>query len=400
MVDPSIPMVSFEVVRQRWCPMQPNKSSTMKCGVGRRGFLVTAGAGAAGLTLAPSAVAGPAEVTPRGTDIDLGRTDFFVRSTPSVEIFVREVRPRRHARARTPVLLIHGARVPGVASFDLDVAGGSLAGDLADAGHPAYILDVRGYGASTRPDEMSRPPEAHPPLVRSPEAVADIGAVVDFVCRRRRLPSVALLGWATGGQWAAYYATLHPERVSHLLLYNALYGGGVDRHPSIGHGSNLEDPERPGVFNPSVPAYRYSTAEDLLPSWDEGIPVEDKSQWRDPEVLAAYQAAALASDPTSQHRDPPSFRAPSGALEDSFYLATGRQLFEGSLLRSPTLAIRSNLDFWSRAEDVVRLQQHAVRAPRFETLAIAGATHYVHLDRPHRGRDRLFEGVLGFLAGS
>src|SRR5690606_35659670 len=125
-----------------------------------------------------------------------------------------------------------------------------------------------------------------------------------------------LLGWATGGQWAAYYATLRPERVSHLLVYNALYGV-AEEHPSIGHGSYLEDPEHPGRLAPSVPAYRYNAAADLLPSWDDSIPAEDKSRWRDPAVAAAYQEAALASDPTSGLREPPSFRAPNGALEDS-----------------------------------------------------------------------------------
>jgi pimeloyl-ACP methyl ester carboxylesterase len=36
---------------------------------------------------------------------------------------------------------------------------------------------------------------------------------------------VALLGWATGGMWSAYYASLHPEKVGHLITLNALCGG-------------------------------------------------------------------------------------------------------------------------------------------------------------------------------
>ena len=72
-----------------------------------------------------------------------------------------------------PIILVHGARVPGVASFDLDVPGGSLAADLAASGLCVYIVDIRGYGDSTRPAAMSEPADNNPPLVRSPEPVVD-----------------------------------------------------------------------------------------------------------------------------------------------------------------------------------------------------------------------------------
>jgi hypothetical protein len=39
-------------------------------------------------------------------------------------------------------------------------------------------------------------------------------------------------------------------------------------------------------------------------SEDAGIPVDDKTAWHDPTVAAAYQRAALASDPTSDTRTP------------------------------------------------------------------------------------------------
>ena len=45
--------------------------------------------------------------------------------------------------------MAHGARVPGIASFDLPVANGSLAADLAQrSGRPIYVMDARGYGVS------------------------------------------------------------------------------------------------------------------------------------------------------------------------------------------------------------------------------------------------------------
>jgi pimeloyl-ACP methyl ester carboxylesterase len=324
------------------------------------------------------------------------REDHSVPGDAGIALFVREVRPSSPS-SRPPVLLLHGARVPGVASFDLPVPGGSLAADLARAGHYVYVMDARGYGRSTRLPAMSRPPEAEPPLVRSNEVVADVAAVVAWICRRRGVARVALLGWATGAHWVGYYATVHPQRVSHLVLYNGLYGG-TPRHPSLGSGSDMEDPEHPGRFNAAAfGAYRWSTAASLFAPWDRSIPLEDKSAWRDPAVAEAYARAALASDPLSGEKTPPAFRAPTGALEDSFYLATGRQLWDASLVRAATLIVGSERDFWSRPEDREMLRAHLVHAPSVRVVVLPGATHFAHLDRPERGRDLFLRAVLGFL---
>ncbi|MHB1265203.1 MAG: alpha/beta hydrolase [Gemmatimonadaceae bacterium] len=324
------------------------------------------------------------------------RTDHVVPSDPGVSIFVREVRVQASETRQPPILLLHGARVPGVASFDLPVPGGSLAADLAQAGHLVYIMDARGYGRSTRPAEMSGPARDHSPLVRSPEVVRDVAAVVEWI-RGRGAQRVALLGWATGGHWLGYYATMYPEHVSHLILYNTLYGA-TKGHPTLGPRSDLEDPHSPGLFNAAAfGAYRFNTAESLFPAWDRSIPLEDKTAWRDPAIASAYAAAALASDATAEQRTPPSFRAPSGALEDSYYLASGRQLWDASLVRAPTLILSSARDFWARPEDRTSLQEHLVHAPRVRIVNLPNATHFVHLDRPERGRARFIREVLTFI---
>lgn len=178
-------------------------------------------------------------------------------------------------------------------------------------------------------------------------------------------------------------ATLHPERVGHLVVLNTLYGG-TDGHSMLGCGSDLEDKEHPGRPSKSLGAYRWSTAASLLAAWDRSIPLEDKSQWRDPAVTEAYVAAALESDPESGKRDPRAFRAPNGAMEDSFYLATGRSLWDASFVLAPTLVLASERDFWSRPADRERLKAGLVHAPRVSVVVIPETTHHVHLDRPER----------------
>ena len=114
------------------------------------------------------------------------------------------------------------------------------------------------------------------------------------------------------------------------------------------------------------------------------IPLEgaDKSAWRDPAVADAYVAAALDSDPDGRSREPRAFRAPSGAMEDSFYLATGRSLWDASLVLAPTLVLASERDFWSRPADRERLRAELVHAPARLRCRPSGR----HPPRPSRPR--------------
>lgn len=324
----------------------------------------------------------------------LEKTDFRIANDRGQELSVRRCCRGGEAPEQALVLL-HGARASGIPSFDLDVPDGSLAEDFARRGFDVYIMDARGYGWSWRPSEMAAEKLANPPLARSDALVQDIGTVVDHLRAAGR--SVAILGWATGAHWVGQFAANFSYKLSHAILYNGLYGATAE-HPSLGRGTGLEDPAAPGRFNRgSFGAYWDSTVASLFPAWDNSIPIEDKAAWRSPEVTEAYGRIALESDRESGSRTPPAFRAPTGAMEDSFYLATGRQLWDASLITCPTLVIRATRDFWSRKSDAEKMVEHMVSAPRAELLEIEDGTHFVHLDRPERGRSKLIDGVEAFL---
>jgi pimeloyl-ACP methyl ester carboxylesterase len=317
---------------------------------------------------------------------DVTRRDLRVTTEDGVNLYVREVKPAS-AAAREPLIMIHGARVAGIGSFDLPVEGGSLAADVAElTGRVVYVMDARGYGLSDRPPSMSRPPEQARPASRAYEVVRDINAVAKEAARINNQSRVALLGWATGGMWAAFYASLYPEKVSYLIAFNSLYGGS-DKHPLLA-----------GRGGSQLGAYSLNQVPSLFSQWDRSIPIEDKARWRDPAVAKAYEQAALTSDPTSSQRQPPSFRAPSGAIEDSSVQASGRRLFDASSITARVLLIRSGRDFWSRPEDVSAFQHDAVRAAEMRVLSLPDSTHHVHLDRATRGRDQMLQAIREFLS--
>src|SRR3974377_306656 len=78
------------------------------------------------------------------------------------------------------VLFVHGATYPSETFFDIDLPGGSWADLVASKGYDVYMMDVRGYGGSTRPPAMDAPPPGHPPFATTARAGSGGGSVLGF----------------------------------------------------------------------------------------------------------------------------------------------------------------------------------------------------------------------------
>lgn len=354
-------------------------------------MLITLDASAKGVW-ANVEICNPAHSVQQSAAREVSRTDFWVESDPGIEIFVREVAFDTES-SKAPILLIHGGGPGGIASFDLNIPNYSLAEDLAEAGHSVYVMNVRGWECSTRPDTLDEAAENSSPAVSSEAAVRDIDAVVAEIRDRTEQPAVALVGWATGGHWAGLYTSQNNDAVSHLVMLNSLYG--VDAPWALTE--RFEDPENPGIFDNSGGAYRLVDYDGFLRGWNNSIPVDDKTQWRDLAVADAYARTAVRLDPTSQTRTPPSARIPTAYREESFNLAQGYKYWEARNIHTPTLFIRGELDFWSRPEDASALASELVNAPAVKTITIPEATHYLFNDRPERGRSQFIQETLSFL---
>jgi pimeloyl-ACP methyl ester carboxylesterase len=135
-----------------------------------------------------------------------------------------------------------------------------------------------------------------------------------------------------------------------------------------------------------------------LARWDRSIPTDDKSEWRDPRVAAAYVAEALASDPQSELHDPPAMRIPIGFQLDSYEMSRGVRFWNAEEIRAAILVVRGTRDFWSRPEDLEAIARELVNAPRVRTVTIPDGTHYLHNDRPERGRRAFLDALLDFLS--
>src|SRR5262249_10047776 len=96
-------------------------------------------------------------------------------------------------------LYVHGATYPASTAFDLKLDGLSWMDYIATRGYDVYLLDLRGYGKSTRPPEMAQEAKLSPPIVRGDTAVKDISPAVDFLPAQRADTHAAAPGWAGTG---------------------------------------------------------------------------------------------------------------------------------------------------------------------------------------------------------
>src|SRR5215469_4132635 len=144
---------------------------------------------------------------------------------PGIQLHVRNRRleGRDSFPGERVVLFVHGATYPSETVFDIDLPGDSWAEHVARKGYDVYLVDVRGYGRSTRPVAMDAPPAENPPFATTVDAVKDVGAAVDFILKRRGISKLNLVGWSWGTAIMAGYTMNNNERVNKLVLYAPLW---------------------------------------------------------------------------------------------------------------------------------------------------------------------------------
>jgi pimeloyl-ACP methyl ester carboxylesterase len=333
--------------------------------------------------------------TSHAQEVKILTHDYHIEAVdPGIKLFVRE----KLAEGTTAftndnvVLFIHGATFPSTPDFELNFKDYSWADWMVKHGYVVYLFDKRNYGSSTREKAMDQPASESRPLSRSYLVIRDIGAVVDHILAKHHVQRVTLIGWSWGAMTAGYYTSLHSEKVSKLVLYAPAYSFAL--HPWLGPGSNFQNKRKPSEFNYELGAYRLFAAAAQQARWDGEIPVEDKTRYRDQEVVDAFFAAALATDPSSNTRTPPSVRAPNGVLEDTFLQATGRQIWNASLIYVPVLVIAGEYDNWSYSEDREGLMRDLTNAPFKKHVIVKNATHFVLFEKR---RFEFFDEILSFL---
>jgi pimeloyl-ACP methyl ester carboxylesterase len=298
---------------------------------------------------------------------------------PGIQLHVRNKRleGRESFPAERIVLFVHGATYPSETVFDIDLPGGAWADRVARAGYDFYLVDVRGYGRSTRPATMDAPTAENPPFATTVDAVKDVGAAVDFILKRRAVSKLNLAGWSWGTAIMAGYTMNNNERVNKLLLYAPLW--------------HLKAPP---PFSGSG-AYRVVSADAARQRGIRGIPPQRVEEISPTAWFDAWWQANLATDPVGAKQNPPVVRAPNGVLKDIVeYWGVGKATWEPEKIRVPTLLILAE---WDQDTPLYMAQEvfaKLVNAPYKRHVVIGEGTHTVALEK---NRMHLINQVQNFL---
>ncbi len=309
---------------------------------------------------------------------------FVPAKDQGIKIFVRNkhLAGMSHFSPEKTVLFVHGATYPAETSFDLELSGLSWMDYIAQHGYDVYLMDVRGYGRSTRPPEMDAPPDQSAPIADTATAVRDIGAVVDHILARRKLQKLDLLGWSWGTSTMATYTTENPAKVERLVLYAAIWM----REKQTASLTEVDGP---------VGAYRTVLRDAAFKRWMTGVAEEKKADLIPAGWFDKWWSATLATDPVGSKQNPPALRAPNGTvLDGQRFWSAGKSTYDPAKITVPILLIQAEWDqdtppYMSRA-----LFPLLVNAPEKRYVMIGEGTHSVIMEK---NRMQLFREVQTFL---
>jgi pimeloyl-ACP methyl ester carboxylesterase len=326
--------------------------------------LVAATASIAAVAFAPPVSAAPPSQC-RGA---VTSEDAMVPSdTADIFLFVRNKRPActDGTRPSRVLLYVHGATYPSETAFDLPLGGTSWMDHIAKHGWDVWLVDLRGYGRSTRPPEMDRPAADGEPIVTTSVAVRDVNAAVEHILATTKQPTVTLLGWSWGTTTMGAYAARHPERVEKLVLYAPVWTRTT-----------------PSPLSGSGPIGTYRTVERgaAKARWIAGVPADQVDTLIPPGWFEQWQDATWATDPTAASTG--KLRAPNGVVADlRRYWLADNPFYNPSLITAPTLVTVAEWDQDTPPAMALSVFARLTTAAKKKLVLLGAGTHSILMEK-------------------
>lgn len=299
--------------------------------------------------------------------------------TPGIRLYLRNKRPKEYRpSAERTLLYVHGATYPSETAFDLPLDGLSWMDYIAAHGWDVWLVDLRGYGRSTRPPEMEQPPEASSPIVTTDVAIRDVSTAVDFILQRRGVRNLSLLGWSWGTTLMGGYTAANNDKVRRLVLYAPVW---LRTTPSLIAGGG------------PLGAYRTVSKDAARTRWLAGVPGDKIAGLIPAGWFEQWADATWATDPRS--RNTGLLRAPNGVIHDvRTYWMQGQYLYDPGEIRVPTLIMHAEWDQDTPLYMAQAVFERLRNAPYRRWVEIGEGTHTVIMEK---NRMQLFREVQLFL---
>lgn len=310
--------------------------------------------------------------------------DFMIPGdTPEIDLHIRNKRPagqRAFDEART-VVLMHGATYGSGSLYDTPIEGASFMDYLARAGFDVYAVDVRGYGESSRPSEMSLPASQSDSVGRTESGIRDFASAVNFVLRTSGIARVNVIGMSWGGSVTGAFTARNNHKVRKLGLIAPQW---VSDQPIP-----LDTGGAPG-------GYRIVRAPDARDRWINAAPPSKRETLIPAGGFEAWLDATVRTEPDAALRDKQSIRVANGPIQDiREFWAAGKPLYDPGQIEVPVLLIHGEWDIDVPLPLAQDYFVHLTGTPGKRWLELGEATHMLMLEK---NRKLAYDALAGFLS--
>jgi pimeloyl-ACP methyl ester carboxylesterase len=275
------------------------------------------------------------------------------------------------------VLFIHGASFPTMlaAGFRFESAD-SWIDFMARKGFLSCGLDFLGYGESSRPAAMLKPPEGARPLIRAPEAAREIATAARYMRDKRHITELHIIAHSWGTIPAATFASSHPDALASLTLFGPIV-------PIPGSKPESIDASWWGITANRRLEQLYF--KNVLP---HGLTLLEPA-------VARNWAGKFAASSDSAHGDPQrTIRIPAGPVADIEAAHNGVYPYAPNKVKAPVFAVYGDYDEEANDTNTKRFLDRFTSSPFKWRLRIDHGTHVLHLER---NRWSLYLSVYAFI---
>ena len=306
-------------------------------------------------------VMGDASISPQ-INAQILIEDFMIPSDElGINIYVRNKRlaSTTQFHKENVLLFVHGATYPSETGFDMRLDGLSWMDVLAQQGFDVYMLDIRGYGKSSRPVAMDQPALQNPPIADTDTAARDFASAANWIRQRRGVDKINVMGHSWGTATTALYTTRHADKVNRLVLYAPVW---------LRKSVSLTD------SGGALGAYRTVTIEDAFKRKNTGLVPGREPQPK--EWFDTWAEATFASDPVGSIATPKYVRVPNGSVKDGrLFWSAGKPVYNPELITVPTLLILAEWDADTPPYMAETLFPLLTRSPGKKLVILSEGTH-------------------------
>ncbi|MEA2119070.1 alpha/beta fold hydrolase [Halovibrio sp. HP20-50] len=281
-------------------------------------------------------------------------------------------------KKKHPILLIHGATIASELWVN-DCRKLSWCHRLAGLGYHVFTCDLLGFRASSRNINLLKISDT-----RADKAAKHILKLLDHILYTTSQDKVDVIACSWGTVVLTNVLSENNHNISKAVFYAPIsydIDAGNYWKPKYNAIPINNDGEKSGHI--------FVDTNSFTSRWNEEIPVDDKTDWRNQRVLISI----IKNTMLNSVKQNSSFLIPSGPLADLFDIFSNQLIHQPERIKIPSLVIRADHDQTSTEKSSLEFY-HSIHSFEKNYIKIKNGTHFAILEK---NMEKIFFETTSFL---